>query len=71
MEWGQKPLKNKDVEVIFAVLNEEHAKIMRGLEKLIKEFKNRGDPNPFINDDKKGKRTVKAYQRPENPGVKV
>ena len=53
MEWGEKPLKGKDVEVIFGVLDEEHKKIMAGLTKLIKDFVNRGEPNPFLEDEKK------------------
>ena len=58
MEWGDKELDAKEVEVIFGILNETHDETVVGLRKLITEFSKRaGSINnvekPFLEIKKK------------------
>jgi len=38
MEWGEKSLDLKEIEVCFAILNEQHDVIVREIRRIIDEF---------------------------------
>ena len=58
MEWDDKSLSQKEIEVLFAVLNEQHDEIIRGVKKVIQEFasmENHLDESESENNKKKAK----------------
>lgn len=49
MEWGEKKLTGKEAETMFAILDETHDKVMRGLRRIIADFsKRRDNDNPYF-----------------------
>ena len=47
MDWGDRSLNDKEVQVFFGMLNETHDSIVNGLRMLIKEFNARDNVNPY------------------------
>ena len=45
MEWGESKLNDKEVEVMFAILNETHDKIVRNIRLIINDVTQRQDNN--------------------------
>ena len=49
MQWGDRKLDDKEVETMFAILNETHDKIVRSLRQIINDFSQRSDnDNPYF-----------------------
>ena len=49
MRWGERKLEGKEVETMFAILNETHDKIVREVRQLINDFSQRSDnDNPYF-----------------------
>ena len=49
MEWGERKLSDKEVETMFAILNETHDKIVRHLRQIINDFSQRSyNDNPYL-----------------------
>ena len=45
MEWGDSKLNDKEVETMFAILNETHDKIVRNIRLIINDVTQRQDNN--------------------------